>query len=533
MARLPDATDLGARPIPESRARYVPAATPGVDIGETVNRIGTQIAEREDKLAYAKAKSDLLVADIKTRAELEADPDWQSYDKRYREKMAQARQASSASLKPGDRRVFEQDSGFDIERGAAAMGEIARRKEVDTGVSTLDGVLTTNRTAALEAHDEPTRAAFVRSALDAVDGAQKQGYIGAAQATNLRQNWTAQYGEGYVSLQPPAERIAMLNKPKGTPAEFIDPEKRAALLKVAQNENKETRIRADSQAAEDQIFSEGGSLESMRKKARALTDPDVRDSTLARLEGRVNDREADREVADRHLRRSAWDVVLKGGKWEDIPPKVVANMDPQDGIQIKNYLASGARGADKTDTSVWYGLKQLQGDDPKAFADADLLKYRASLSETDFQQFADAQGKIHEDIRNGYGVQTDNQMVESALRGMGIKTTTKASERDLNRAQTFRYQFDREISALQKEQGKKASEDQKQATIDRLTLEVVTERRFFSDTKKRVFEVNPEEQIQEVVIPKDERKRIIAALERRKIEPTEERIQALYLRAKP
>jgi hypothetical protein len=532
MARLPDVDDLGSRPIPQSRARFVPSATPGTDIGIALTQIGAQIAEREDKLAYAKAKSDLLLADVQTRAELEKDQDWQTYEPRYRERMKKAREAAAGALKPGDRRVFEQDSGFDIERGAVAVRTLARTKEVDTGRATFDGVLETNRTAALEAHDEPTRAAFIQSTFDAIDGARRNGYINEQEAVNARQQWTARYGEGFVETRPVEERVKMLSLPKGTPAEFIAPDRRAALLKHAQNENREVRVRRESQVAEDRIFSEGGSLESMRAKARKIDDPEVRDSTLGRLEARVADREADRERGDRNLRRAAWDVILKGGKWEDIPASIVTRMDPQDGIQIKNYFASGSKGDVRTDTERWYELKQLQGENPKAFAEVDLLKFRGALSETDFQQFADAQVKINEDIRNGYGVQTDNAMVDSALRGMGIKTTAKAGERDLERASKFRYQFDQEISALQKETGRKASEDEKGSVIDRLTLEVVTKRGFFSDTTRRVFEIQPDEQIEEVVIPKDERKRIVAALQRRNIEVTEERIQALYLRAR-
>lgn len=534
MARLPDVDDQRLA-IPQSRARFVQSAQPDAGLAEGLQSLaqaGFRIKERQDKLAYAKAKSDLLLADVQTRAELEADQDWQTYEPRYREKMAKARESAAKSLRPRDKGVFEQDSSFDVERGVLAVKGLARSKEVDSGRATLDSILTTNRNAALEAQDESTREAFVNATRDALDGARSKGYIKDTEDENLWQGWKASYGEGLLSMQSAESRIKILSAPKGTPAEFIAPDKRVALLKAAQNENREVRVRRDAQAAEDQIFAQGGSLESMRAKARALKDPEVRDSTLARLEGRVTDRETDREVADRYLRRTAWDVILKGGKWDDIPAKVVSRMDPQDGIQIKNYLASGAKGDVKTDTTVWYGLKQLQGADPKEFAEADLLKYRGSLSETDFQSFADAQGKINEDIRNGYGVQTDNAMVESALRGMGVKTTAKAKERDLDRAAKFRYQFDQEISALQKETGQKASEDQKRSVIDRLTLEVVTERGFFSDTKKRVFEVNPDEQIEEVIIPKDERKRIITALQRRNIEVTEDRIQALYLRAR-
>lgn len=240
MARLPDHNDLGARPIPESRARFVPSASPGEDIGaglQRVAQVGYQLQDREDKLTYAKAKSDLLLADLKTRSELQNDEDWQTYEPRYREKMKKAREGVAGQIRsPTDRSLFEQDSDFDIERGVLAIQEVAKRKEVDTGRATLDGLLKTNRTAALEATDAATRTALIDSSRDALDGARSKGYINAQEDENLWQGWKASYGEGYLNTLPLTEQISVLAKPKGTAADFIAPDRRANLLKGAQRE---------------------------------------------------------------------------------------------------------------------------------------------------------------------------------------------------------------------------------------------------------------------------------------------------------
>lgn len=240
MPRLPDIDDFGSRPIPQSRERFDPTARPGADIAAGLNNLasaGYQITERQDRLTYAKTKSDLLMEDLKTRAELENDPDWETYEPRYRERMKKARETALGQIRSKtDRIAFEQDSDFDIERGALAVRGLAKSKEVDTGRATLENVLTTNRNAALEAKDSGTRTALIQSASDALRGAKAKGYISAQEEEGHWQKWTADYGEGFLDVQTLPKRIEILSKPKGTPADFIAPDRRAVLLKAAKNE---------------------------------------------------------------------------------------------------------------------------------------------------------------------------------------------------------------------------------------------------------------------------------------------------------
>lgn len=240
MPRLPDIQDFGSRSIPQSRDRFVPAARPGADIGAglaDVAKAGFQITEREDRLKYAKSKSGLLMEDLKARSEFENDPDFETYEPRYRERMKKAREAALGQIRSKtDRLAFEQDSDFDIERGALAVRGLATTKEGDVGRATLANILTTNRTAALEAKDPGTRTALIQSSSDALRGAKEKGYISAQDEETHWQKWTADYGEGFLDVQPLHKRIEVLSKPKGTPADFIAPDRRAALLKTAQRE---------------------------------------------------------------------------------------------------------------------------------------------------------------------------------------------------------------------------------------------------------------------------------------------------------
>lgn len=536
MPRIPDVTALDKR-IPQSRRAittdrsgeiYAGAA---VELGQAMQRV----EEKRDRFRYAEAKSELLQSDIQARRELESDEDWETVEKRYRERMAKARDKAAGRIKDrADRSLFDQEAALDLERGSAAIGQMARVKEGDAGRAKLDSLLAGNRAAALNTADAATRTALVDATRDAILGASRPSptgttYLTKEQAAETWRKFQESYGEGYAAMLDPEQRVEILSNPVGTPADLIQPDRRAALLKSAQNEGREIRVRRESQAQEDAIFAKGGSLESMRAAARKLDDPEVRDSVIQRLEGRFADREADRNRYDEQNRRAAWAIIDGGGDWEDVPTNIAANMDPRDAITIKDYLAKREAGV-KTDAGKWYELVQLAGDKPIEFASLDLLQYRNVLSETDFEGLAKKQGDIKEDVRKGDSIATDNQLVNQALREMKIKTGAKASVNDAERAGRFRMAFERELSTVVRTTGKTATPEDKQKIIDRLMMEVVTDKGFFRDTTARLFEA--EDEILEIVVPKDERKSIIAALQRAGKPVNEQNIQQLYLRGK-
>jgi hypothetical protein len=255
MPRLPDVTDLGARPVPQSR-RPVVTDQSGEIMGRAVEsasanliQLSAQRQERQDRIGYATARSSLLQADIAARQSLENDNDFATYESRYREKLGKARQDAAQNIRGRtDRALFEQDTAVDLERGATEIRGLARRKEVDIGRAGFADTLQKNRTAALEAGDEGTRSALIASTQEAITGAAERGYISAQEAIDHRQRWTADYAEGFLDIKGLPERIKILSEPKGTPADYIAPDRRAVLLKAAQNELKAEQGRIQAEA---------------------------------------------------------------------------------------------------------------------------------------------------------------------------------------------------------------------------------------------------------------------------------------------
>jgi hypothetical protein len=299
MARLPDVTALGARPVPQSRQPVITDQS-GEIVGQAVESAGNTLiqlsAQREarlDRIGYANARSTILQADIAARRELENDNDFATYETRYREKLGQARQDAIGHIRGRtDRALFEQDSALDVERGVTEVRGLARRKEVDTGRAGLDETLQKNRTAAHEAQDEGTRAALIQSTQEAITGATERGYISAQEAVDRRQLWTTDYALGALEILSPQKRLEALENPAKSVATYLPADVRAKLKEQAQADLQ--REAAAAQAARvkgvaasvlrayEQHGPDGGQF-ALQKITRGLS-PDVADEVYAKVQ---------------------------------------------------------------------------------------------------------------------------------------------------------------------------------------------------------------------------------------------------------
>lgn len=204
MARLPDVTSLGARPVPRSNRAIAVQRNPSAigdavaGIGQTIAGIGQERIEKEDKLNYAAAQAELLKADVQARAELENDPDYETFEKRYSDKMTAARANAANLIKSrSDRTLFEANSLVDFERGKAAVNSLATGKRVTAQKATvfqgLDNVMDVGRGAL----DNETRAAALLSANELIDGAVAKGLLNPLEALQEKEK----FASGYVFEQ--------------------------------------------------------------------------------------------------------------------------------------------------------------------------------------------------------------------------------------------------------------------------------------------------------------------------------------------
>lgn len=536
MPRIPDSAQLGysvprtRTPRFQDRSGEIVADAAG-GFARQLGQTAEVLQEREDKFSYAQAKSSLLQADVEARRSLENDADWETYEKRYTESMAKAREkAVSLVRSKRDKALFDMDAKLDVERGVGEIRGIAKRKEIDWGRASLDSALESNRTAALNAKDEQTREALIFATQDIIDGAKSNGYISEQEAVNNQQAWTANYAEAYVGMQPAAERIKLLSKPKGTVADHIAPDKRAALLEAATKENRDLTVRRDSQAQEDAIVAKYGATPAALAAARAIDDPEVRDSTVSRIKVRQAEvKQAEFETREA-LGEEALAFLNDGGKFADLPLHIKNGLKPSALNSLRSYAEQQAGGgARRTDPETLIHLSRLSTDDTQGFGELDMLQYRDNLSDGDFEEFVDLQRKIRSGSLDGKatGFMTINQVRDERIRDIFGSATPGAKERpDVSAARRkFVTQYEMQLKALKEQNGKPATADDARKILDDMTADVAINRSFWFDTEKPAYEVTFDD------IPEDEGKQIVAALMKAGKPVTPESVLGLYIRA--
>lgn len=234
MPKLPGQDSLGARPIPQASRSYYggggggyrPVAPSGSlqlarateDLGEAIVRGGATIADAErrkketqDRYEYAAARSAFLQGKVKWDNAFDDDQDYTTYGERYEKGLKDVRAAASAMIRdPEKRKLFEVEIGPTEAHGLAAIGDKARVKEKDVGRGFLLDTINGNRTAALEAKDEATRDALIRSTESSIVSAREKGHISFEEEAKLRESSTESYAERWLQSRPWDEQIKLL-----------------------------------------------------------------------------------------------------------------------------------------------------------------------------------------------------------------------------------------------------------------------------------------------------------------------------------
>jgi len=494
MPTIPDSRDLGRRVIPQSRRAIVQdrsgeiEATAVQNAANTIGQAVDYVEKRRDQFNYATAKSGLLKADIEARQELEEDPDWATYETRYREKMGKAREQVAGSIK--DRRdcaMFDQESAIDIERGAFDVRRAARGKEVDWGRATLEETLAANHQAAWKAPDEASRSAIINASSELIDGAIAKGYVKQEEAGTVRRKFTAEYARGAIDMMSTEDAIAALTNPKkGTPGYFLEEPVRVAMREQLIKEQKRER-----EAAEN----------------RALIMEQRRDAAIQR---------AQRNAADQ-----AWQHVAAGGTVSTVPKEVWRGMDGRDQIAMQDRERERAKGEKvETDRDAYYGLLALSTDPERAdeWKSTDLRRYK--LNDSDFEFFAKRQLDAPEKGADLDAMSEDKQI---SLAVADLKLTDKAW------SVLFERSVRAEIGAEQKRVGRKLNPEERQQVIDRQMIEgeIPGGEWWRNDTEAPLYKIPEKDRAKFVPdaygdIPAEEKKKIEEALTRagRPVNPT-------------
>lgn len=318
---------------------------------------------------------------------------------------------------------------------------------------------------------------------------------------------------------------------------------------------REGTIRKQSQTLVDKIVAEGGSLTEQRNKAKAIDDPDVRDSVMQRIEHEATVRDREQREANENLLRGVYAVVEEsGGDISAVEPALWANLDAKDLAGVRAYARGIAKGEPvETDLETYYALMNRAVSTNKGFLTENLLRYKGKLSEGDFQQMANLQRSLRE---NAIGASADaakeksrlvvdefqskTQVFTDRLTAYGIDPNPKEGTPEAKSIAQLRGMLDRQVRALSGgETGKTATNDEVREILDGILSSKITTKRegswlgaftsapfFDADVTSRAFELTIED------VPNTDRARIETLLRSRRLPVNDATVLETFIEAK-
>lgn len=225
----------------------------------------------------------------------------------------------------------------------------------------------------------------------------------------------------------------------------------------------------------------GKPLSEQLQAAGEITDPQRREKTIQQVRNNHALVEQAKREQEGAASDQAWQMV---GKGQRVPESVLMQMDGHGRVQLQDYLRERAKQAaagtqPKTDWVLYLETR----DKLAAGENVDLRPLATRIAGPQLEQLVDIKTK-----RNPSGktpeVATSEQQISTYLNRLRIKDEDKGQ---------FVSQAYAEFNDVLKRTGKEPGFDDRQAILDKLTTEVVTDRGMLWDTKKEGYKLTPAE----------------------------------------
>lgn len=225
-------------------------------------------------------------------------------------------------------------------------------------------------------------------------------------------------------------------------------------------------------------------LSEQLQAAGELTDPQRREKTIQQIRNNhalVEQAKREQEAA---ASDQAWQMV---GKGQRVPESVLMQMDGHGRVQLQDYLRERAKqAASGTSVKTDWVLYLETRDKLAAGENVDLRPLATRIAGPQLEQLVDIKTK-----RNPSGktpeVASSEQQIGTYLSRLRIKDEDKGQ---------FVSQAYTEFNDVLKRTGKEPSFDERQAILDRLTMDVVTVKRdWFPDSTEKGYKLTPEQRV--------------------------------------
>lgn len=299
-----------------------------------------------------------------------------------------------------------------------------------------------------------------------------------------------------------------------------------------------TAVFADKFA--EKMLSDGKSLTEANEEIRTIEDVKKKEAARDAVFKAYADKKTAEDYDRMTVRKRAEEYVAKG---KPIPLLLKERLSPGDLAEFKMYSKNVAEGKFvATDIKTVNDLTVMASNPATR---SEFLKLPIS-SDPYYLNRLDEQARLkfitlQNDLRSGKmsgkkskelnGLWTNQQMIATALDQMKIKPKS-------DQAALLKQRAAEEYQTFVEDNGRAPKGDEMQSMIDDLTAKVITEKGFIWDTKKRKFELTPDEEIKAsgVVsvddIPVNSKREIEVALSKKNKPITDQAIITLYNKIK-
>jgi hypothetical protein len=456
-----------------------------VQLGETAIRID----EQRNRFEYSLAKSKFLQAATEIERNVESDPDFEKMPQKYKEEMLKAKQDVLADSKLNDdyKSLLTNEMGIYEQKNYGNVLNTYAKKQYDYKIAKTAKAVEGNFEAASRMGSEQDKEIILANSKNlfinaiALNDPQREEKIGKIEV-ELEQRMA----ELDLMQKNPYQQIQMLdaenNKPNSNLTKYLTPEQRIKYREKAQNDVK--RLEKEREAT----------LEKAKKQKKVDYENQLYQ-----------------------------EVVVNGKSLNQIDPQIIFNSSENSikSAEKLRMIQLGAGKANPQEEELKYEeYKDMYIKEPEKFAELDINEVAANVPFTKQKEILGYLEKARVGILAPATLKQQEDIANYTLKSIGKKPAEGT---------TFKKRFSEEIEAFKQEKNKEPSKKDLQDIASGLVVEQKFET-FYGTSKKRFYEVDKEDVVEDIVVPEDIIMNIQTQARKngRKI-PSEEEIKVFYV----
>lgn len=567
MPRLPDYTDLGARPEPSvgrvPRNQTSPSRAGEIEgralsgLGDTMDAIDREM-ERIDNLraedAFNKMREKQLELSIgedgftKRKGSDAINP---SLFKDYEGKFKSAEESISSKLtNERQREFFKKRSAVSaLEFKQGMLNHVTREKDAYSK-EVFESTIKLESNNAVDRHTDKAAVALSRTRIDeAINKEAEREKWSPEQVTLTKQTVASNIHRGTIMrMLANDDDLSAMAYFQRNKAEIHGDELQSVEQALAVGST-----RGESQRQADAIVARSnGDLGIALTEARKISNPRVREATVNQVKSMIAEDEAARKMAKDRVHTSALEYVDKYGSVDKIPPEIYVQLSKDDLNVLDSLAKRGNVAAEKNDDNLWIDFSQKSRDRKwlSGLNDLEFGKYlmkfdephqeRASaLRDAAIEAASDdaaAAAKASEFLRNdvNLGEMTKAKMITAGLLSP-TKKPSKYSEEEKTLLSEIEVKASKALEDFQVKNKRKATTDEEEEVVRKLLLpytKVRVERNWLPDATKNLSELTAEDISKAYVefdkIPAEEREYLMNRAKSMGSTPNEDAIAKAY-----